>query len=108
MKANRIRGMFAGLMPRLLLIFTLLLTQLGGLSHGISHILAPQTQDQSLPHESHCDLCASYAQLGSAAPSTRIEIAAVSFVNPFKASQPFEFHTLSVAVFAARAPPGFA
>lgn len=100
--------MFAELMPRLLLIFTLLLTQLGGLSHGVSHILSAETQDQSLPHEKHCDLCASYAQLASAPPSTRIEIAAIPPGSAIAAKPITGFYTQFAAVFAARAPPCFA
>ena len=49
---------------RLLLIFALLFSQMGGLFHGISHTL--DEQSQSLPHDKLCDLCAAYAQLGTA------------------------------------------
>ncbi len=53
------------LFTRLLLITALLFAQMGGLAHGITHTLADQGSDQSLPHDKHCDLCATYAQIGA-------------------------------------------
>lgn len=77
---------------RLLLIFALLLSQLGGLTHGIAHTLEEQTQDQSQPHDRLCELCASYAQLGGALGSHAPQ------VEPIK--QPVFF----VAVFSTPVP----
>jgi len=94
------------LFARLLLIFALLFAQTGGLVHGISHALADQSQDQSLPHDKLCDLCAAYAQLGSALGSH-----AISFTLPEQqttlVAASFETFRSSAAftAFAARAPP---
>lgn len=52
-----------------LLIFAFLFAQ-GGMSvHAISHVAAAgQSDDDGLPHEPACDLCAGYAQFSGAAP----------------------------------------
>lgn len=50
--------MLARTLRLLLLTAALLLTQLGGLLHGLSH----QIQDQDRPH-TPCQLCAAYAAL---------------------------------------------
>ena len=77
----KVPRMYRSLFTRLLLIFALLLAQMGGLAHGISHILAEKSQgpDQSLPHDKYCGQCAAYAQIGgliaaaaSASPAARI------------------------------------
>lgn len=95
------------LFARLLLIFALLFVQLGGLTHGIAHALEEQAQstDQSLPHDKHCDLCAAYAQIGSAMVSPSIGFSGSENCETLHlcnfgscTSQPF-------AAFAARAPP---
>ncbi|GAB4118890.1 MAG: hypothetical protein Fur0026_08520 [Sideroxydans sp.] len=90
---------------RLLLILALLFTQLGGLTHGIAHLLADQAQDQSQPHDKQCDLCAAYAQIGSAVGSTevRVDIAASVSTTPTPYSP--AFRSTAFAAFAARAPP---
>lgn len=90
---------------RLLLIFALLFNQLGGLTHGIAHTLAEKSQDQSLPHDKLCDLCAAYAQLGSALgihiiPFVPVEQHAVFVIASFTTLSSTEF-----TAFAARAPP---
>ena len=93
------------LIPRLLLIFALLLTQLGGLTHGIAHTLAEQIQDQSLPHDHQCELCAAYAQVGSAVGSAGVNF---DFASPPAAAHCTHFsapHQTPCAAFAARAPP---
>ncbi len=93
--------------PRFLLILALLFAQLGGLTHGISHALAEPAQrsDQSLAHDKLCDLCAAYAQIGSAIGSSYIGFTAgQNFEAPhcgYFHSQPAE----PFAAFAARAPP---
>jgi len=99
------RHMSRPLILRLLLILALLATQLGGLTHGIAHVLADQTQDQSLPHNQSCELCAAYAQMGSSIPSSDLSFA----IDP-AVSSPFALPALTVlprvfAAFAARAPP---
>jgi len=99
--------MHRSLTARLLLVFALLFSQLGGLTHGISHALAEpsQSSDQSLPQDKLCDLCAAYAQIGSAVGSSGINFAAsenCAALHPVDCSShisdPF-------AAFAARAPP---
>lgn len=100
-------SMFRSLLLKVLLVFSLLLAQLGSLTHGISHVLAEQKQstDQSLPHDKLCDLCAAYAQIGGAVASSK-----VSFISS-ASSEAFHVNRLSVApsprfiAFSARAPP---
>ena len=91
---------------RLLLMFALLFVQTGGLMHEVSHIVVHHTQDHSLPHDKRCDLCAAYAQMGSALgssalefkpPSSHVELTDTIFDVFFAA--PF------FSAFAARAPP---
>lgn len=99
--------MHRALFPRLLLIFALLFAQLGGLTHGISHLLAEQQQnsDQSLPHYKHCDLCAAYAQISSAIGSTSINFASSeNFEAPYLGDSSSYISNTFVA-FAARGPP---
>ncbi|MDO9012063.1 MAG: hypothetical protein Q7U78_09700 [Gallionella sp.] len=93
------------LFARFLLIFALLFAQLGGLTHGISHTLADQAQDQSLPHDKHCDLCAAYAQLGSAIASNTLHFS--PGVNQETLLHPLFSANISVTfcAFSARAPP---
>lgn len=94
------------LLARLLLILALLFAQLGGLMHSIAHALEQaQSTDQSLPHDKHCDLCAAYAQIGSAMVSPGIGFTGSTSCetlhldsSSFCTSHPF-------AAFAARAPP---
>ena len=91
----------------LLLVFALLFTQQGGMAHGVSHALAEQSQDQSLPHDKLCDLCAVYAQMGSGllgAPTLVTFSETISFFA-LTSSSPFLSHFFSA--FAARAPPDF-
>lgn len=74
--------------------------------HEISHIVVHPSHDHSLSHEKHCNLCAAYAQMGSALgshvpefkpPVSRIALADTVFDAVF-ATPPF-------TAFAARAPP---
>lgn len=90
---------------RLLLVCALLLTQLGGLTHSISHTLAEHTQDQSQPHDKLCDLCAVYEQIGSALGSSLISFTAVEQEIFFVAASFAVTRPSSFAAFAARAPP---
>lgn len=91
------------LLLRFLLIFALLFAQAGSFAHGISHMLADQSQDQSVPH--NCDLCAAYAQIGSAIGSSAVHFApAVSHETPLHPQ--FSATTSATFVaFSARAPP---
>lgn len=97
--------MLRAALPRLLLIFALLLTQLGALTHGVSHIMEAQGADFTLSHDKHCDLCAEYAQLDSAVSSTDIQFAVLVRHNTFACAVPADFHSRTFAAFAARAPP---
>lgn len=97
--------MFRSLIPRILLITALLFAQLGGLTHGISHALAEQGSEQSLPHDKHCDLCAAYAQIGAAIGSSDIVFVG-SDIHFIPSAQYFTTHASDTFVaFAARAPP---
>ena len=95
------------LLHRLLLIFALLFAQLGGLTHGISHSLAEQSQnqDQSLPHHTHCDLCAAYAQIGSAIGSGHIHVFSSINQETLQLTQSSSYTSATFVAFAARAPP---
>ncbi len=94
------------LISRLLLIFALLFAQTGGLTHGISHVMADQAQDHSIPHDKLCDLCATYAQLGSALGSPPITFTSLELKSILITTAFFSLlRRLSFSAFAARAPP---
>ena len=97
--------MLRSLLPRFLLIITLLFTQLGGLTHGISHILEGQGSDHSLSHEKHCDLCAAYAQLGGALSSPAIQFGATEHHASSFFDSPVSFRSTTFNAYTARAPP---
>ena len=90
---------------RFLLIFALLFAQMGGLTHGISHAMADQSQDQSLPHDKLCDLCAAYAQLGSAIGSGTVHFEFASCHETTYQLLATPAIAASFFAFAARAPP---
>lgn len=99
------RRMFRSVLLKFLLVFALLFVQQGAIAHGISHVLAEQSQDRSLPHDQHCELCAAYAQVGSALGSDSIQ-----FDLPPPAFEAQHEHDVALpaipfAAFAARAPP---
>ncbi len=91
----------------LLFTLSLLFVQQSGFAHGISHTLAEQ-QEQSLPHDKHCDLCAVYAQLDSAVGSTPFDFAVLSQRPSELQSNPVSYLSATLLAFAARAPPSFA
>jgi len=95
------------LLARLLLIFALLFAQLGGLAHGISHTLIEQSQsqDQSLPHHQHCDLCSVYAQIGSAVGSNSVSFTGSENIETPHLNNPDSYTSSTFVAFAARAPP---
>lgn len=88
-----------------LLVLALLFVQQGAVTHTISHTLAEQSHDQSLPHDQQCELCAAYAQVGSAVGSSAVHFDfPVSFAETH--SEPaVAFRSFTFAAFAARAPP---
>ena len=89
----------------LFLLFALLFAQQGAVTHGISHVLAEQSQDQSLPHHEHCDLCAVYAQIGSAIGSGHVSFDFTSSFEETLTAHSVSFHSVAFNAFAARAPP---
>jgi hypothetical protein len=95
------------LLLKVLLVVALLLTQLGGLTHGISHILAEQKQssDQSLSHDKLCDLCVAYAQIGGAVASNPVGFIGSASVETFHVNHLAVALSSRFVAFAARAPP---
>lgn len=89
----------------LFLALTLLVAQYGAYAHSISHTIADQTQDQSLPHDKHCDLCAAYAQIGGAISVSLIHFDFSSSFEETRATYSASFHAIAFTAFAARAPP---
>jgi hypothetical protein len=87
----------------LLLIFALLFAQQGALAHGITHTLTES--QQSLPHESPCELCAAYAQLGDAPLGVPPPLPNWAAHTEVTAASPLEFRSITVLAAAARAPP---
>jgi hypothetical protein len=88
-----------------LLVLALLFAQQGVVTHGISHVLAEQSQDQSLPHDQHCELCAAYAQVGSAVGSSHFHFDPGTYSTEAHRDTAVDFRTAPCAAFAARAPP---
>ncbi len=99
------RTMSRRLLLSLLLACTMLFIQQGAAMHSMAHALAEQSQDQSLPNDAQCELCLAYAQIGSAIGSSDVHF-------DFTASYSVQYerihsnpHSLTLAAFAARAPP---
>jgi len=92
---------------KLLLIFALLFAQLGGLTHGISHAFADQSEstDQSIPHDKHCDLCEAYAQISSAIGSNSISFVGSENYETLHLASFSSYTSYTFVAFAARAPP---
>jgi uncharacterized protein (DUF2126 family) len=88
-----------------LLVLALLFAQQGAVTHSISHVLAEQSQDQSLPHHQHCDLCAVYAQIGGAIGSSHISFDFSSSFEETLTAYSVSFRSIAFTAFAARAPP---
>jgi hypothetical protein len=88
-----------------LLVLALLFAQQGAVMHTISHTLAEQKQDQSLPHHQHCELCAVYAQIGGAISSSHVSFDFTSSFEQTLTTRSVSFHSITFAAFAARAPP---
>ena len=93
------------LLLRILLVCTLLFAQQGAMSHGISHSLAEQTHEQSIPHDEQCELCAAYAQIGNAVGSSGLHFDGDVTAHSVEPAYSPSFHSHLFAAFAARAPP---
>jgi hypothetical protein len=89
----------------LLLVFALLFAQQGAATHSVTHVLAEQSQDQSQPHHENCDLCAVYAQIGSAIGSSHVHFDFSSSIEETHTSYSSSFRSIAFTAFAARAPP---
>jgi len=91
----------------LLPILALLLAQMGGLAHGISHVRTEQSQgsEQSLPHDKYCDQCEAYAQIGSAIGSSSINFTSSEDFETLHFNNPVSYTSNTFVAFAARAPP---
>lgn len=88
-----------------LLVLALLFVQQGAVTHAIAHALAEQSQDQSLPHDQQCELCAAYAQVGSALGSGSVHFDFAPRAAETHFAHSASFHSVAFAAFAARAPP---
>lgn len=103
--SDRIQGMRSLAVIRLLLVIALLLTQTGGLTHGIAHTLAEQSKHQLLQDDKPCELCAIYAQLGSSPVSHVAQLVPPEQAAAFAVAPAFAFFSSEFSAFAARAPP---
>jgi hypothetical protein len=103
--AVRMRRMLRSALLKSLLIVALLFVQQGAIMHSISHVLTEQTQDQSLPHDKYCKLCAVYAQMGSAINVSHIDFDFSSVFEAASTSYRATFRSIAFTAFAARAPP---
>jgi len=90
-----------------LLAATLLLTQVAGLAHALSHYNADAPTKERVTHASLCAKCANFHKLGAAVPPSRLpETGSLVFLAP---SIPAAAATPGrvTASFLARAPPAF-
>jgi len=97
--------MFRTALFHTLLVFALLFAQQGVMAHGMSHLIAAQSHDQSLPHDTQCELCAAYAQMGSAVSSNDVPPAVASAIVETSPAFTNTYRTTHFTSFAARAPP---
>lgn len=97
--------MLRSVLLKSLLAFALLFAQQGAVTHSISHVLAEQSQNQSLPHDKHCDLCAAYAQIGSAVGVNHIHFDFAPSFGAILTTYSVTFRSFAFSAFAARAPP---
>ena len=97
--------MFRSLLPRFLLIIALLLAQLGGLAHGITHSMNERGRDATLSQDKHCDLCQLYAQIGGAVGSTSIQFDSPVIRSEFVLFPAAKTDATPFHAYTARAPP---
>jgi len=89
----------------LFLALTMLVAQYGAYAHAISHTRDDQTQDQTLPHHKHCDLCSAYAQIAGAISVSLVHFDFSSSFGETVATYFTSFRSIAFTAFAARAPP---
>lgn len=106
----KLYAMSRRLIPQTLLILALLFAQLGGMVHGISHILSDPTTraEQTLPTDLHCDLCEAYAQIGGAIHSSFLDFAPHHALDIAHTAVSRQLVASPFVPFSARAPPYFA
>lgn len=115
------------MLHRLLFAFTLILSfgmaQMGVVTHEISHYTNPAATDQQqnfnknsskhsqndqTPHGQVCEKCVSYAEIGSAIPSTHIALALTVTARPHTSASLQSSSHAKPLTYQARAPPTFA
>ena len=107
--------MYNSLPLRFLIIISLLLTQLGGMTHSISHVLPEQLEALSLSpsdkhvhqHDKHCGLCDAYAQIANGIGSGVVNIVLAQNFTEIEQNHTYSFTFVALRMFAARAPPAF-
>lgn len=97
--------MFRSILLKSLLAFALLFAQQGAVMHSVEHTLTEQKRDPSLPHHQHCDLCAVYAQIGSAIGSSDIHLDLASSFEQTFTTHSASCCSIAFIAFSARAPP---
>lgn len=99
------RRMSRRLLIAISLALALLFVQQGAATHALAHVLAEQSQDQSLPRNQPCELCMAFAQIGGAIGSNPVHFDfGIAVGAPFTPHATANYsHTF--AAFAARAPP---
>jgi hypothetical protein len=98
---------------RILIILALLFAQIGGVTHGYSHVLPNQSitesqlvsGDKSLAHEKHCDFCAAFDQIASAVSSSIVSFAPLQNFGGVNIDHSYSYTSIASFPFAARAPP---
>lgn len=98
---------------RILIIFALLFAQIGGITHGYSHVLSGQSitkaqllsGDKSPAHEDHCNVCAAFDQIASALASSIVSFTPFQHFDGLEPSHSYSYTSIASFPFAARAPP---
>lgn len=98
---------------RILIIIALLFAQIGGVTHGYSHVLSEQSiikaqitsGDKSPTHEEHCAFCAAFDQIASALASSIVSFTPFQNFDGLEPSHSYSYTSIASFPFAARAPP---
>jgi hypothetical protein len=101
---------YRGILFPLLLAFVLLFAQQAGAAHAVLHAfedLTHQQGDKKTTHSDACELCANYAQLGSA-----LNVGTLDFTPPIVSGEIIQqrfvvFRSIHVLAAVARGPPAF-